>query len=336
MFVIQPLIFRFATTASISDDSYNPTVAVIVMEFVKLVLSFFLIAAEESYSPFNALGVVNNKIIQRPRDTLKLAVPATLYFIQNILLQKASANLPAALFQVTYQGKTLVVAFCSVLLLSKQLTRIKWIAISLMAIGIACVQLADAREGSQENMANAAEQSIITGLGFVLMGCFCSGFAGVYFEKMMKTGEKPSMWVRNFQLAMFSMSIGIFPLLMEKEDFRDLFHGFNSYVWLMVFNSAIGGLCVAFVIKYADNILKGFACALATVIATLAAVPLFAFELSISFFVGMMIVIFSTLLYGNAIKVEGEYWNSEPPLCKSFRSETTTTEYTKVNTKEEV
>ena len=36
---------------------------------------------------------------------------------------------------------------------------------------------------------------------FVLIGCFCSGFAGVYFEKMMKKpasgagGKKASMWV---------------------------------------------------------------------------------------------------------------------------------------------
>ena len=67
--------------------------------------------------------VVNKEIFQKPGDTLRLGIPALLYFIQNYCLQLASANLPAALFQVTYQGKTLVVAFCSVVLLQKRLKR---------------------------------------------------------------------------------------------------------------------------------------------------------------------------------------------------------------------
>eukprot|EP01047_Picozoa_sp_COSAG01_P098828 COSAG01_NODE_28949_length_648_cov_14.519126_2_plen_49_part_01 len=49
-------------------------------------------------------------------------------------------------------------------------------------------------------MANADEQNVAKGLFFVITGCFCSAFAGVYFEKMMKHGAvKPSMWLRNVQ-----------------------------------------------------------------------------------------------------------------------------------------
>ena len=87
----------------------------------------------------------------------------------------------------------------------------------------------------------------------------------------------------------------------------------------MVFNNAIGGLCVAFVIKYADNILKGFACALATVIATLASVPIFGFSLQPLFLVGMCLVLVSTFLYGGTIKLRAEWWNTEPALCASIR-----------------
>ena len=63
-------------------------------------------------------------------------------------------------------------------------------------------------------------------------------------------------------------------------------------------NGACGGLLVAMVIKHADNILKGFATALATVWATLASVPLFGFSLGPGFIVGMGAVLGSTLLYG--------------------------------------
>lgn len=37
------------------------------------------------------------------------------------------------------------------------------------------------------------------GLGAVLMSTLTSGFAGVYFEKILKTGPT-SVWIRNIQL----------------------------------------------------------------------------------------------------------------------------------------
>ena len=50
-----------------------------------------------------------------------------------------------------------------------------------------------------------SEQKILTagsqfvGLMAVLMACVSSGFAGVYFEKILKE-TKQSVWVRNIQL----------------------------------------------------------------------------------------------------------------------------------------
>ena len=94
-----------------------------------------------------------------------------------------------------------------------------------------------------------------------------------------ETTKKPSMWVRNVQLATFSIIVGIsnvfFKFFINKRS-NDGLHttgvdgnglamanehyflkGFTWMVWVMVINNAIGGLCVAMVIKHADNILKG-------------------------------------------------------------------------------
>ena len=38
---------------------------------------------------------------------------------------------------------------------------------------------------------------------------------------------------------------------------QGVLHGFNQLTWLVVCNQAFGGLLVAVVIKYADNIIKG-------------------------------------------------------------------------------
>jgi UDP-sugar transporter A1/2/3 len=53
------------------------------------------------------------------------------------------------------------------------------------------------------------------------------------------------------------------------------FYGYNSIVWFVIFLGAIGGLVIAVVIKYADNILKGFASAFSMVIAIICSYLLF-------------------------------------------------------------
>merc|ERR1739848_179002 len=100
-------------------------------EGLKLFLSCCLIVAEEGYSPSRASAVLNDEVIRKPQDTLALAIPAILYAIQNCCLQWSTSNLPAALFQVTYQGKILVTALFSVILLQKKLLRAQWLAIAL-------------------------------------------------------------------------------------------------------------------------------------------------------------------------------------------------------------
>lgn len=45
--------------------------------------------------------------------------------------------------------------------------------------------------------------SQFVGLMAVLIACFSSGFAGVYFEKILKE-TKQSVWIRNIQLGKFN------------------------------------------------------------------------------------------------------------------------------------
>tara|TARA_B100000795_G_scaffold168316_1_gene126745 strand:+ start:277 stop:1413 length:1137 start_codon:yes stop_codon:yes gene_type:complete len=342
---LTPLIFRYVMTSAKASERFVTVEAIFMQEALKLFLSFLLLFWEESQSMQSTVATLKREILDNGKDTLKLGIPAVLYFIQNICLQLASANLPAAVFQVTYQGKSLVVALCSVTLLSKMLTRIQWLSIGLMGSGLAVVQLARSTESKQT--ANQGEQSISLGLTYTVIGAFCSGFAGVYFEKMMKsaptagksTNKKPSMWVRNIQLASFSMIIGLLNMIAksiststsqssgnignsigtDSTTAHYFLKGFTWAVWGMVINNAVGGLCVAMVIKYADNILKGFACAVATIFAAIACVPLFGFTLKPVFIIGMVIVLISVLLYGGNIQIQNSYWNQEPPVCRKFR-----------------
>lgn len=125
-------------------------------------------------------------------------------------------------------------------------------------------------------------------------------FAGVYFEKIVK-GTRMSLWARNFQLALFSIIIGTVGMYIndgEKIRQKGILFGYHKLVWLIVGLQAFGGILVGFVVKYTDNILKGFSAAISIVVSCIASVYLFQFKVSIQFVTGAGLVMLSTYLYG--------------------------------------
>ncbi|CAJ0936120.1 unnamed protein product, partial [Mesorhabditis belari] len=150
--------------------------------------------------------------------------------------------------------------------------------------------------------AHIHEQNSILGFTAVLVACFLSGFAGIYFEKILK-GSNVSIWIRNIQLAFPSLFFALlFASVKDREVlFADGFSpaaigtrmmsGFDWAVWVTVGISAFGGLVVAVVIKYADNILKAFATSFAIVLNCVLAYWLFNFHPTYLFVLGAIMVI---------------------------------------------
>ncbi|XP_043260701.1 UDP-galactose translocator [Colletes gigas] len=291
------LSMRYARTRS--GDMFLSSTAVVMAEVVKLLTCLVLVFIEEG----NFLKFCNSlklAIIKQPIDTLKVCVPSLLYIIQNNLLYISVSNLDAATYQVTYQLKILTTAFFAVIILRKSLRNTQWGALVLLVIGIALVQLAQ----SSDISSGIVEQNRILGFSAALSACLLSGFAGIYFEKILKDSDV-SLWMRNVQLSLLSLPFGIITCflrdgkILQKQGF---FFGYDLFIYYLVVLQAGGGLIVAMVVKYADNILKGFATSLAIIISCVASIYLFDFNLTPKFSLGAVLVICSIFLYGRQPK----------------------------------
>jgi UDP-sugar transporter A1/2/3 len=136
----------------------------------------------------------------------------------------------------------------------------------------------------------------------VLLGCRTSGFAGVYFEMVLKS-SKASIWLRNIQLSVIGLFMSVlgcylrdFDELIERGDF---FSGYNKYVWGVITLQAAGGLIVAVVVKYADNVMKGFATSLSIIISAIISFVMFHdVEVNLAFVTGGGVVLAAVFAFG--------------------------------------
>lgn len=201
------------------------------------------------------------------------------------------------LFQVTYQLKILTTAMFAVFILRKQLLRTQWLSLVTLIVGVVLVQLS---QSNGHKLHNGMEQNRFVGCFAALAACVLSGFAGIYFEKMLK-GSDITVWMRNIQLSLCSIPFGLLTCFISDRseiNKHGFFFGYDKFIYYLIILQACGGLLVALVVKYADNILKGFATSLAIVISCVASIYLFNFHLSLQFALGALFVIFSIFLYG--------------------------------------
>jgi len=293
---------RYARTRP--GELFLSTTAVVAAEFFKTVGCLVIIFCQEG-NLRRFLQHLNTNIIQQPLDCLKISVPAIIYVLQNNLLYVAVSNLDASTYQVSYQLKILTTALFSVAILHKRLSRLQWVSLVCLFTGVAIVQLQPSNATVVK--ATTQQQSAFVGLVAVCVASVMSGFAGVYFEKLLKH-TTPSIFLRNVQLGVIGIVVGIITMFANDGPqimLKGFFHGYDSVVWLIVLLQAFSGLVVAVVVKYADNILKGFATSAAIIISCLASIYLFDFELSTQFVLGASLVILATYMYSKYVPTTG-------------------------------
>ena len=148
----------------------------------------------------------------------------------------------------------------------------------------------------------------LLGVGAALTAATLSSFAGVYFEALVKGKEEapPSLWVRNVQLCIFTIPLAALAVAGKWDAVAEkgFTTGLDMPTIILIALNASGGLLVAAVIKYGDNILKNFTTSCSVILGTLISVVLFDFKLSVQFLWGSALVVSSAYFYATAPSFE--------------------------------
>lgn len=293
------LLMRYSRTIPRDPGQplYLASTAVFVMEMMKFIICCFVIAYQSGGALISEL---NTHVIQAPMEVAKLCVPSLLYCVQNNLLYLALTNLDAATYQVCYQLKILTTALFSAVLLQRSFSPRKWISLVILTVGVAIVQISGSGDQHhQKEDADTASHNRFVGLVAVLCAACTSGFSGVYFEKILK-GSTTSLWLRNVQMGLPSIIIAFIGVYLKDAKAvaeQGFLGGYSPIVWTVVTVQAAGGLIVAVVVKYADNVLKVFATSFSIVVSCIITAFLFDFRPSFKFVIGATLVVVATVMY---------------------------------------
>jgi len=289
----QMLSMRYTKVASTAESKvYLSSTAVVVSEFLK-VGACLVILAVQNKGKF--VSVVYNDVFVNWKDTLLVSVPAFVYMMQNNLLYVAASNLDAATCQITYQLKILTTALFAVSMLGKQMTQMKWASLLVLVAGVALVQ-------TPNTAATSTAGNPLVGLSAVISACFMSGFAGIYFEKVLK-GSTTSIWTRNVQMGSMGALLAIITAYAKDGaaiGSHGFFQGWTPLVAAVAVQVGLGGLLTALVVRHADNILKGFATSVSIIVSGIISIymiPALKFSPSPMWMSGSALVMLATLLY---------------------------------------
>jgi UDP-sugar transporter A1/2/3 len=197
--------YSFLYAKQTNSPLYIASTAIVVTEIVKLFISSlcaFEFDANRSWMKY--FNILYTEFIIHRVDFIKLMIPSLLYTIQNTLQYYAISTLSAPLFQVFAQMKIITTAIFAVLILKKSLSTLQWAAIVALAGGVATVQLSQMKESSS----GSTEQSNVSGIIAIVVACVLSGFAGIYFEMMLKSSNT-SIWLRNIQLSVIGIVLAM-------------------------------------------------------------------------------------------------------------------------------
>lgn len=282
------------TTASKTTGAYTYNFATVpfLAEIIKLVTSSALLYRQTLSDP---KGV---KITRDFRNTLLYPIPSLIYLVHNNIQFLTLKYVDPSTYQILGNLKIVTTGVLFRVILKRQLSRLQWIALSLLMIGATTSQISC---NSGSSLAAPVEGYILG----IISACL-SALAGVYTEKLMKMNDDNLYW-QNMQLYSFGVLFNALRLFFD--DFQlnysngcslwpsVLVRGYSIITWLVVLNLAFTGLLVSWVMKFADTIVKVYSTSMSMLVTMVVSVFLFDIAPNLQLIMGIITASLSLHLY---------------------------------------
>lgn len=234
-------------------------------------------------------------------EFISYATPSFIYFINNNCIFFILQAVDPTTFQLLSQMKTIFTGLLFRIFLKRRLTAVQYLALVTLACGTACSQLPSHSSGRHGHKADAGGMAapVLGGL-LSVVSSFLSACGGIYNEKLLKGRPSSSIHWQNIQMYIWGVAfnaVGAWmkdgPALAE----RGLLAGFTASAWAVVVCNALNGLAISAVLKYADNIARVYAHAIAMMATMAASTQLFRAPITPQLVLAVTLVATSTLQY---------------------------------------
>merc|ERR1712048_1039980 len=141
--------------------------------------------------------------------------------------------------------------------MKRQLRLVQWLALVLLGLGMVLATRPDLKDPAAVVSVTDPEHDVWRGVAIMVFVSWCSAGAGVMNEHLIKRSpdaNEASTWLYIFGSAAAGLQLGVhgWGRLIR-------FEGFSTTVWLVVVCNALLGQSIAFLLRYADSIVKLYA-----------------------------------------------------------------------------
>lgn len=304
IFVVYILLFvnqGLLVTASQQSDNkydYNIVTVVLLTEVLKLIISVILYCRE------NKPTQMIEEILKNKNVLLLYFVPAFLYCLYNNLAFINLSSFDPTTYYMLMQLRVVVTGVLFQMLFGKLLSRKQWISLLILTLGCMLKQIPFNQpvEAVTENSKSQALVLSINGV-FILVQIFCSCFAGVYNEYLLKNqGSDVNIFIQNIFMYLDSIICNVIVLVLNGTIinafvYENITKVFHYKVLLVMLNNAVVGIVTSVFLKTLNSIVKTFASALELVLTAILSLILFGIPIYLNTILAICIVMFAIYLY---------------------------------------
>ncbi|KAH7641802.1 hypothetical protein DERF_008786 [Dermatophagoides farinae] len=300
LFVNQGILVKASQNNGTNNKyDYNIVTVVIGTELIKLVTSLVLYFKDKP-----SIWQLFDEIRSGFRIGLLYLIPAFLYCLYNNLAFINLANYDPTTYFILLQFRTVITGSLFQILFNKKLTSLQWFSLCLLTIACMIKELGHSIESSSSDSFNILSALMSKNLFLIMLQLFCSSFAGVYNEFLLKNdGNAVHIIVQNIFMYLDSILCNLALLLITSNPLAnngvifDLSVLSNLYVWFIMFNGAIAGIVTSFFLKNLNSILKTFASTLEILLSAILCSLLFSTIINIHTIISISLVFLAIYIY---------------------------------------